>query len=31
MPYKEKSDAIASNTSKAPRETYGHIFTKPKQ
>jgi hypothetical protein len=31
MPYKEKSDKLASNTSKASRETYGHIFTKPKQ
>ena len=30
MPDKEKPATPKSDTSKAPRETYGHIFTKPK-
>ena len=28
---KEKPATVESDTPKAPRETYGHIFTKPKQ
>ena len=31
MPDKEKPATVESDTPKAPRETYGHIFTKAKQ
>ena len=31
MPYKEKPTTGTSSVPKAPRETYGHIFTKPKK
>lgn len=31
MPDKEKPAIVKSEAPKAPRETYGHIFTKPKQ
>ena len=30
MPDKENPATVKSDTPKAPRETYGHIFTKPK-
>ena len=31
MPDKEKPATVTSSVPKPPRETYGHIFTKPKK